>query len=206
MQKYLSLNEMANLLPKYNLQLFPHLIINCESHLNEISEKISYPCVIKAFSPEIVHKTKEGFVKAGILSLEDLKKNYQILLNRLRQKKIKDFTVICQRQVSGSEFLIGCKFDNTFGYVAVFGLGGIFTEILNKAYLMISPVSAKMANGAVTEIAGQIIPEGAAKTKISRMIVAIAKMAKKEKIREIDLNPVIVDGNDVFLVDMRIIK
>ena len=118
--------------------------------------------------------------------------------------------VLVQKMESGIEVIIGMKNDAQFGPVLLFGLGGIFVEILKDTSLRITPVDKKQALGMIQEIKSYPLLEGVRGGKavnidaIADIIVKTSKLAENKKIREIDFNPVIVNERSAAIIDVRI--
>lgn len=206
----LDFNEMSRLLSRYGIRYADSVVITAgakpENIMNDIMKKKLYPATLKAYSTDIVHKAKEGFVATGIRNSEELLNIYKRFMSLAGQKKLKDIVLVAQKEVRGNEFILGAKYDETFGYVLLFGLGGIYTEALNKVALRICPINEKTAIKMVEEISGKFIADESSKKMIAAMLMKLQKLIQKEKIIELDLNPVIVNASGVHLVDTRMVK
>ena len=201
--KQLGFSESNAILKKYSLRLSEFRVIDSEKELMQV-EKRYRPYVLKAYTPDIVHKEKSGLVFHNINTPHELIADYKILKSRIKGQK--NAKILLQKKMEGAEFIIGTKKDAIFGYAVLFGVGGVFTEQLNKAILRIHPFSNKVAIEMVEKIAGNIINEQKIKKKIAELLVKVGKISEKEKIEEMDLNPVIVSKKWVHLVDVRIMK
>lgn len=202
----LGFKEGVNLLNKYGITLLPSVIIQSKNQLAQFAEKAKYPIVLKVYSPEVIHKYKAGFVKTNIQTKFDLLKSYDNIVKNIKKLKIMNYHIIVQNKIFGNELIIGAKFDETFGYVIIFGLGGIYTEALNKVVMRICPINDKQARGLVSAISDILHISKASKEKLAKLIMKLSKLINKEKINELDLNPVIVNENGINIVDVRIIK
>lgn len=196
--KQLELRKSLDLLKKYKINFVDHKIIKNEKDLGNIR----YPVVMKVFSEKIIHKSEEGGVIIGIKNREDAIKSFEKL------KKIsKD--ILIQKLVVGKEVIVGMKKDAQFGPVIMFGLGGIFVEVIKDVSLRICPVSKADALSMIKEIKSYKILEGIRGEKkvninaLADTISKISNLAMKEKIAEIDLNPIIVGENEAVVVDVR---
>ena len=115
-------------------------------------------------------------------------------------------------QALGHEVLIGMKRDSNFGPVIVFGLGGIFVEILKDVSRRVAPLSPIDADEMMAEIKGYKLLTGARGQKpvnlsaLRKIILAVSKMSLEHpEIKSLDLNPVIVNEKEAYLVDVRVI-
>lgn len=208
-----SYEKTIKLLEKYKLPLAKSKLVNSLNQALKIGNKIGYPLVIKAISPKIVHKTDQGAVITGINNEEELEKEYNNLMKKIKRKKsIKLEGVLIQKQEHGEEIIIGLKNDPNFGKFIMFGLGGIFVEILEDVAFRIPPIDKKEAIEMIKELKGYKILEGARGKKpadidaLAKLIVKISSMADDPKIEEIEFNPVMVDEKGVVVVDTRLIK
>jgi len=120
--------------------------------------------------------------------------------------------MLIQPMMKGKEIIIGMKRDPFFGPVIVFGLGGIFVEILKDVSMRIAPLTKKDASEMLTEIKGIEILKGARGEKsvnfkaLQKIILSLSRLSLKHReIKEIDLNPVMVDEKEARVVDARII-
>jgi acyl-CoA synthetase (NDP forming) len=196
--KQLNLDKSLRLLKKYHLPFTKHLIIKSESNL----KKIEYPVVLKLFSENIIHKSDSGLVKTNIQNIKDATKAWKEL------KKYKG-DIIAQKMVSGKEIVVGIKNDVQFGPIIMFGLGGIAVEVTKDVSFRMCPINKKQALEMIKEIKSYKMLEGIRGEKksninaIAEIITKLSKLASKEKIRECDLNPVIVNEKNAEIVDVR---
>lgn len=199
-EKMLNFNDTKKMLARYSIY-YQGAILKNEKEL----EKAVFPAVLKASSEKIVHKTEAGGVKVGIKNKEDLLKAY----NELKRLKC---DVLIQEQKKGTEIIIGMKKDSQFGPVILFGLGGVFVEVMKDVSLRIAPVDKKMALEMIKETKGFRLLDGfrggekANIDAIADIIEKVSKLSLKENVREIDLNPVIVNKKDAFVVDARVLQ
>ena len=199
--KLIELREIINLLKKYNLNFVESVVIKDKN----IFDKIKYPIVLKVSSNKIIHKSDCGGVITNINNKKDAVENF----NKL--KRISK-NIIAQKMVYGKEIIIGMKKDPQFGPVVMFGLGGIFVEIMKDVVFRICPIEKKEAIEMIKEIKSYSILEGVRGekkvniNKIADIIVKISNLSLKEDINEIDLNPVIINDGGAFIVDARFMR
>lgn len=183
------------------------------SGLKKYHKKITYPWAMKVVSEQIVHKTDAGGVLIGIKNKLEAKNAWKKMVKSIKKydsSAILDGFVV-QPMIGGQEVIIGMKRDETFGPVIIFGLGGIFVEILNDVSMRIAPINYNDAISMIKEIKSIALLEGARGADsvdidgLAKIIVGISRLAQKNKeIQEIDLNPVMVDKNDAVIVDARV--
>jgi len=171
--------------------------------------------VIKIVSPDIIHKTDAGGVKVGIKDEEEATAAYQEIISKAKKynKNAKISGVIVYSMVpQGTEIIIGMMKDPHFGPVIMFGLGGIFVEVLKDISFRVLPIEERDAREMITEIKGYEILKGA-RGEPPRDIQAIKEVLMKisqlttenPEINEVDLNPVFVFERGLQVVDARMI-
>ena len=200
----LSFKDSKKLVLEYEIPFFKTGIFNLEKKAIKFAEKIGYPVVLKIFSSKILHRTEVGGVKTSIQNQKELKKAFSDLL------KIQGEGVLVQKMGQGKEIALGMKRDAQFGPVLMFGLGGIFIETLKDVSFRVCPVSKKQALEMIKEIKGYPILKGQRGEKpvnikaLVKIIVQVSKLSLREKeIKEIDLNPVIVNQKGAWVADFK---
>ncbi len=206
----LNFKETKDLFLKYNIPCCETEIFNVKEKALGYAEKIGFPVVLKIHSGTIFHKTEAGGVKVGIKNSEEFIEAWDEIARNIEGRSIEG--ILVQEMVSGKEIAMGMKNDEQFGPVLMFGLGGIFIEVLNDVSLRVAPVSKQEAVEMVNEIKGLKILEGYRGgevvdiSKIANILVSLSKMSIKESyIKGIDLNPIVATNKYVKLVDFRII-
>jgi len=166
---------------------------------------IPFPVVAKIDSPDLPHKTEAGAVKVGIQNLEQLKTAVQEMLTSSKKYK-KDARisgVSVQEMAKGVEVIIGAVNDPFFGPTVIFGLGGIFTELLKDISMRFAPVSIAEAKSMIMEIkASKLLTGYRGKPSVdidqlSEIIHKISWLAYdyQDQISDIDVNPLFADGH-----------
>lgn len=208
----LGFKETKNLLSKHKIPFCESYLAASQKEALSFAEKIGLPVVVKVVSPDILHKTDVGGIKTDIKNQKELADSFSEILQNTKKKKPKAAIegVLVQEQVQGKEVAIGMKRDPAFGPILMFGLGGIFVEVLEDVVFRVMPVDEKEALKMVKEIKGYKILKGFRGEKpvnikaIAEIIVNVSNLASKEdKIQEIDLNPVIVNEKKALVVDPR---
>ncbi|MBB1625991.1 acyl-CoA synthetase [Achromobacter sp. UMC71] len=178
------------------------------------ADLIGYPVVMKILSPDILHKSEIGGVLLDIANAQSVRDGHALLLERARsaapQARIEG--VLVARQLSGGvECILGIQRDPVFGPVAMFGLGGIFVEIMKDVVLRRCPFDADIAEQMILSIKGAPLLQGA-RGKPPADIKALAAMLSRlsqfahqagPRLQSIDLNPVIAlpAGHGAYAVD-----
>lgn len=177
---------------------------------------IGYPLVMKIASPDILHKSDIGGIRVGISGDEELEEAYETIMTsvRTRMRDAVVWGVYVQEMVSGGrEVIIGVNRDPSFGPLLMFGMGGIYVEVLKDVTFRLCPVSQDEARQMITEIRSFGLLRGARGEKpadvdaIAEAMVRVSAMAvDHEEILELDINPLTVmeKGGGAIAVDVRI--
>jgi acyl-CoA synthetase (NDP forming) len=181
----------------------------------EISAGIGFPVVLKIASPDITHKSDAGGVKMGLKNKTEVVKAYSEIIAAARQKypKAKIDGAAVQRQARpGIELIIGMFKDPQFGPVIMFGLGGIFVEVLKDVSFRIIPIERRDATEMIKEIKGYPLLNGyrgqepAHLSSLEDILMKISGLVDETpEIKEIDLNPVFAYKDSTTAVDARIV-
>lgn len=180
-----------------------------------ISQRIGFPVVLKIASPDVIHKTDAGGVKLDLKNAAEVKKAYDDILKSARKKYSRALIhgISVQKMAPpGTEVIIGTSKDPQFGPVIMFGLGGIFVELLKDVSFRIIPVNRKDAQEMIQEIKGFPLLRGyrgkepANIPALIGMILKISKLINENPgIKEMELNPVFAYKNKALAVDARIV-
>ena len=215
----LGLQEGLELLPRFGINTAKGSLAQTMEEAVHIADEIGYPVVLKVDSPDLPHKTELGLVKAGLNSRVDLQSAFKDMKEKLQAMKkpvsIKGFLV--QEMIKGGvEVIIGIKREPQMGPVLLFGLGGIFTEVMKDFSLRVCPVSKADVREMVREIKGFKLLEGfrgslpADINALEKALLNVSQlaMATKDQIEEIDINPLLVlpKGQGIRAIDALIIR
>jgi acetyl-CoA synthetase (ADP-forming) len=197
----LPFSKSIELLKKYKLGFVNYKVIKNE---NEIY-KLKYPIAMKIASDKIIHKSDAGGV------ILNIKNEEQAIESFIKLQKISK-EIIAQEMVYGKEVIIGMKKDSQFGHVVMFGLGGIFVEVVKDVSFRVCPIDFEEANKMIKDVKAYNILSGVRGEKsvnikaLAEIIVKVSKLSLNEDITEIDLNPVMVNHDRATIVDVRIMK
>lgn len=181
----------------------------------EIAEKIGYPVVLKVSSPNILHKTDVGGVKLNLKNAEEVYNGFvDITLNvkRFMSSAYIKGVMVYEMVTDGKEVILGVSYDKTFGHMIMFGLGGIYVEVLKDVSFRITPVSKEEAYEMIEEIKGSKILEGVRgeppydKENIVDKILRLSQLVTDFPIiKEVDINPYVVKHKGGIALDARMI-
>lgn len=203
---FLKFQEAEKILKKYNIPLVKYYLVKNIKEAVKKAEFLKYPVVLKIDSSKILHRTEVKGVRKDIYNQEELKK----IFNQL--SKIKNSEgILIQKQIQGIQVILGGKRDPVFGPLVLFGLGGIFVETFKDISFRLAPLGRKDAKEMIKEIRGYEILKGYREQKsidfkkLESLLISLSSLIINEKIKEIDLNPVIINGKENFVVDAKII-
>jgi acyl-CoA synthetase (NDP forming) len=207
--------EAKELLKEYGIPVPDFKLIKSENEITGLAKEIIFPIVMKIVSPDIIHKTDAGGVKLNIKDETEARLAYQEIIFNAKKynKEAKISGVIVHPMVTqGTEIIIGMMKDPHFGPVIMFGLGGIFVEVLKDVSFRVLPIEERDAHEMITEIKGYKIltgvrGEGPKDIKaIEILLMKISQMSMENpEIKEIDLNPVFILEKGLQVIDARII-
>ena len=175
----------------------------------ELAARFGFPVVMKGLAPSMVHKTEQGLVRLGLSCERDVEENFRDLKNILPA----DGRVLIQRQIKGDmELILGYVRDPQFGPCVMCGLGGILAEALGQAVFASAPLSEGDGLDLLDRLPAQKILNGfrgaqpADRAALAEILCRLGQLgADNPRIKEIDLNPVIVAQGKPAAVDASII-
>jgi len=207
--------EIREILDKYNIPSPSFKMVKNKQEAVIASEGIGYPVVLKIISPDIVHKSDIGGVKTGLRNKREVEKTFdQIALSAIEYKK--DARIygmgVFQSMPKGVEIIIGATRDDEFGPVVMFGIGGIFVEVLKDVSFRILPIVKADAYEMIEEIKCFPILKGVRgkqSVDIELIVDTLVKVSdmvlNNPKIQELDINPLIAYEKGISAVDARIL-
>jgi acetyltransferase len=207
--------EAMRVLQAYGFSLPRADIAKSADEAARLAEDIGYPLVMKIVSPDIIHKTDFGGVKVGLGTSQAVRDTYDEIkggIERLNHKT--EITgIMLQAMVKGHEVIVGLKRDSQLGAAIVFGLGGIYTEVLKDVSFRIVPITHQDATDMIHEIRSFPLLTGIRGSRaadieaIAKCLMQLSQLALDfPNILELDINPLIVNEPDkgAMAVDCRI--
>lgn len=202
---YIAPQKVRELLNCAGIPMVPELVSADKEELIAEAEKMGYPIVAKVVGP--VHKSDVGGVTLNIRSKEHLASEFD------RMMQIKDAnSVMIQKMISGMELFIGAKYEDRFGHIVLCGLGGIFVEALKDVSSGLAPLTMPEAESMIRSLRGYKILQGTRGQKginqqrYAEIIVRLSTLLRHAtEIKEMDLNPLLAEGDNVTAVDARIL-
>lgn len=202
---YLAPDTVREILQCAGIPLVPEMVSTDKEALAAFAQKVGFPVVAKVVGP--VHKSDVGGVALNIRTPEHLGLEFD------RMMKIEGATsVMVQKMLKGTELFIGAKYEQRFGHVVLCGLGGIFVEVLKDVSSGLAPLSYAEAYSMIHSLRGYKIlkgtrgQQGINEQKYAEIIVRLSTLLRfATEIKEMDINPLLADGNSVVAVDARIL-
>ncbi len=214
---WLDLNDAREFLQRHDIPLPQAIVLGPEflEHPSRfkgmIQKQVGYPCVVKAISTDILHKTDVGAVQLNVSNFDDLTSTIMRMQDALSKDHfIKGFLVEKQVEDIFLEVVIGVKHDASFDHVIMVGLGGIHVEILEDVTFRLLPISLEDAHDMLNDLHGKRLFEAVRgrpainKDSLVALMVKISDliMANPEII-ELDLNPVGCNDKECTVLDVR---
>ncbi len=201
---YLAPDVVREILSCAGIPLVPELVSFSKEELTAFAERVGYPVVAKVVGP--VHKSDVGGVTLNIRTPEHLALEYD------RMMQIEGATgVMVQKMLKGTELFIGAKYEERFGHVVLCGLGGIFVEVLKDVSSGLAPLSYGEAYSMIHSLRGYKILKGTRgqkginEQKFAEIVVRLSTLLRFAiEIKEMDINPLLANENDIVAVDARI--
>ncbi|MCD6533879.1 MAG: acetate--CoA ligase family protein [Deltaproteobacteria bacterium] len=206
----LSEHEAKQILATYQIPVSREIQVeNVESFISAAQE-IGYPLVLKGCSSDITHKTEKGLIHIDIRNEKEAKSAFEKIRGKMNGT---GDGVLVQEMVKGHrELVIGLTRDPQFGPCVMFGIGGIFTEVLRDVSFRVAPLEKRDALNMMKEVQGHKILEAVRgmeavdKDKLAEILINVGRIGiENEQIKEIDINPVIISGSRLVAVDALII-
>ena len=202
--EYVSPDIVRQLLQCAGIPMVPEMVSTSKEELTAFARKVGYPVVAKVVGP--VHKSDVGGVALNIRTAEHLALEFD------RMMQIPGATaVMVQKMLKGTELFIGAKYEERFGHVVLCGLGGIFVEVLKDVSSGLAPLSYNEAFSMIHSLRGYKIIKGTRgqnginEQKYAEIIVRLSTLLRfAREIKEMDINPLLADEENVIAVDARI--
>jgi acyl-CoA synthetase (NDP forming) len=209
-QPTLSEHDSKRILEAYGIPTTRETLVTNPADAEAAAAQIGYPVVLKVCSAAVAHKTEQGLIELGITDSAALKQAFGRLAPKAEQV---GGQILVQEMVAGSrELVVGLIRDPQLGPCVMFGLGGIFTEVLQDVCFRVAPLSAYDALDMTREIKSRKILEGIRGMQpvdldeLGRCLTGLGRIGLEHPaIREIDVNPLIVRDGRPVAVDALVV-
>lgn len=207
-RSYLLENESKAILETYGIRTTGAEVASTQDEAARIARHIGCPVALKVVSGTVVHKTDAGGVKLNLNNEADVRKAFSEIAASFADK---DMTGVAVQKMAapGLEAIVGFTRDESFGPVLMFGLGGIFAEVLNDVVFRVLPVSAEAIAEMITEIRGYSLLKGYRGEPVDLealkdLLTRVSDLAlSNPSIRELDINPAFLYPSGYVAVDAR---
>ena len=206
----LSEYESKQVLASYGVPVTPEeLVINPED-LSQAIHKIGYPLVMKGCAAEIAHKTERGLIRLDVRNEDEARTAFKEITTAMDGA---EKAVLVQQMIKGQrELVVGLTRDPQFGPCVMFGLGGIFTEVLEDTSFRVAPLEKRDALEMMQEIKAHKILEAIRgmepvdKDMLADILIEIGRLGiENEAVKEIDINPLIISRGKPVAVDALVV-
>jgi acetate---CoA ligase (ADP-forming) subunit beta len=206
----LSEYESKLLLAQYGIPVTREIVVEHESDLISAAGDIGYPLVLKGCSSEISHKTETNVIRLDIRTDEEATTAFRQIKANMNGRS---GGVLVQEMVRGQrELMAGLTRDPQFGPCVMFGLGGIFTEILKDVSFRLAPLKHLDALDMMQEIKGHKILEAVRGMEpvdtdmLAQVLISLGNIGvENDPIKEIDINPLIIRSGKPVAVDALVV-
>jgi acetate---CoA ligase (ADP-forming) len=205
----------AQLFSAYHLPLPRQALAKTAEEAVHIAEQLGYPVIAKISSPDILHKTDVGGVRANLKNAQDIVAAFNGIMTDVRKHRPDapvNGVLIQQFLPVGNEFIVGAVRDSSFGPLVMAGLGGIYTELFKDSVFRIAPVNEADAYTMLSELTSWKLLLGmrgkprADIDALATVIVNVSRMVSENpSIAELDLNPVLVGSDGIVIADAKVV-
>jgi len=207
--------EAKELFGDHGLPVQPFSLAKSEAEAVEAARRHGFPAVLKVVSPDILHKTDAGGVKVRLADAAAVSAAYREMMANVGRRAPAariEGVLVAPYAPEGLECIVGMTRDPQFGPALMFGLGGVYVELLKDVSFRVLPIDKSDAEEMVREIKGFPLLQGlrgSGLRDLAALVDFLVKTAKlveaNPEIREIDVNPLMVYEKGVLALDARVI-
>ena len=207
--------EAKTLMHEAGVPVVRTVLADSSEQAKEIAGELGYPVALKVVSEDITHKSDAGGVMLDIADADAVAVAYEaILSNSLAAVPEAEIEGVAVQNMApaGTEVIVGMTTDPQFGPVVMFGLGGVMVEVMKDVTFRVLPLTKRDVRQMVADIKGRVILDGvrgAPPADVEAIQDALLKVADfvsaNPQVRELDLNPILVNENGAVAVDARIV-
>ena len=214
-EKSLLETEAKTVCMEYGIPVTKFKLAKNETEAAKFATSIGFPVVLKIVSPDIVHKSDVGGVIVSVKNVQEVRSSYIQIMGNVKKHNPKARIVgmlVQEMAPAGTEVIVGSIKDPQFGPALMFGLGGVFVEVLKDVTFRIAPLNEDEAAEMISEVKAYPLLKGYRNTPpadlkaIIQILLNTSKLVMDNpEIKELDLNPIIVYEKGAKTVDARII-
>jgi acetyltransferase len=207
-------HEGKALLKRYGVSIAESLLARSEEEAVEVAGRLGFPVVLKIVSPDVVHKSDVGGVLVGLEDEAEVREGYRLILEHVKAavSRARVEGLLVQKMApQGVEVIAGGVRDREFGPVVMFGLGGVFVEVLKDVVFRLAPITRFEAFEMIREIRGYPILRGVRgqlsvdEEALAEILVRVSRlMMDHVEVSEIDLNPIFAYKEGAIVADVRV--
>jgi len=178
---------------------------------------LGFPVALKVESPDLPHKTEAGVIRLNLKTAADVKAAFEAVManaNKVTPKPRLNGVLVQPMIAAGTEIMVGARIDPLFGPLVVVGLGGILVELMKDTAVDLAPITPGEARNLFSRLKGQAALTGFRGSEpvdlaaLSGIVARLSELAddQKERITELDVNPLICSGGRITAVDALIVR
>ncbi|MBI2705258.1 MAG: acetate--CoA ligase family protein [Actinobacteria bacterium] len=201
--KALSEHSSKELLRAYGIRTTNDVLATSATEAAKAAGALGYPVVLKVASPDLLHKSDAGLVRVGVNTATEVRRSYNELLaaaEKADRRARVEGVLVCEQISGGVECVVGVSTDDLFGPIVMFGLGGVFVEVLGDVAFRVPPFDRAEAERMVREVQGFALLEGTRghePADVKALVDTILKVQRlaldnADAIAELDINPLVV--------------
>jgi acyl-CoA synthetase (NDP forming) len=192
--------EAKTICVEYGIPVGKFEVAKTETEAAAYAAKIGFPVVLKIVSPDVIHKTDAGGVALNLKTKDEVKAAFRIILQNVKKYKPAariEGIIVQEMAPQATEVIIGAIKDAQFGPTLMFGLGGIFVEVLKDVTFRVAPITEQEAAEMIVEVKAYPLLNGYRNTpaadvhSLVNLLMCVSKLVMDHpEIKEMDLNPV----------------
>jgi acetyltransferase len=205
----LSADQVYQILTAYKIPVADWRMAGSAAEAENAAAEIGYPVVVKADAESIIHKSDMGAVAVNLPDGNTVRQTVQQMEKNLTAEDLRFF--IQKYHPEGLELIMGAKAEKGLGHTIMFGLGGVYVEIMKDVVFNLTPLTSAEAKEMLSGIKGRALLDGVRGQKSvdqKRLVETIQRLSQLvcdlPAIREMDLNPLMAFEDAVYVVDARI--
>ena len=207
--------EAIALLSDYGIPYPRHRVARSAAEAAEVAQSLGYPVVLKVVSPDVSHKSDVGGVVLGLADAAAVAQAFDQIIDTVQKRQpgasVREM-LVSRQAPPGQEVIVGALKDAMFGPAIMFGLGGVFAEVLQDVTFRVLPIQASDAEEMVREIRGYPLVAGTRGQAandlqaLTALLLSVSRLvSEKPEIEELDLNPVRLYEKGLLALDARIV-
>jgi acetyltransferase len=207
--------ESKKLLAAYGIPCVPTWVAKTEEAAVVIAEDVGYPVVVKLHSESITHKTDVDGVRLNLRDAKDVRTAFRSIQESVSQRVgVLHFQGVSVQQMRRGDYelIVGSHVDSQFGPVVVFGAGGQYVEVFRDRAIGLPPLNTTLARRLIEQTRISMVLDGfrgrppVNRDALEQLLVRFSSLvAEQRMIQEIDINPVLATGNELVVLDARIV-